>query len=221
MMKKIKKSRISVVIIGLCVLLLAVATVLMINNCGEREEYVLIENEKIGEYTKNNAYEDDTQKAFVEAALSLVGKVNYFWGGKSSAIGWDPQWGEPTLVENDGSETSGTIQPFGLDCSGYVSWCFIQTGATPQQMSQSIGEGTWNQWKKSEEIEKSEAELGDIVFVNRYPGTKGNHVGIVVAFDENGEPLIAHCTPTYNNVVVSNCGGQFIYFRRAQFRTEQ
>ena len=29
----------------------------------------------------------------MEKVLSLVGKVNYFWGGKSSAIGWDPRWG--------------------------------------------------------------------------------------------------------------------------------
>lgn len=221
MRRKVKNIRTSLVIIALCLLISVCVATLMIDNCRKREEYVLIEDDKVSEYTKNNVYADDIQKAFVESALSLVGKVNYFWGGKSSAIGWDPKWGEPTLVENDGSETSGTIQPFGLDCSGYVSWCFIQTGATPQQMSKSIGEGTWNQWEKSKEIEKSEAELGDIVFINRYPGTKGNHVGIVVAFDENGEPLIAHCTPTYNNVVVSNCGGQFIYFRRPQYRTKQ
>ena len=29
------------------------------------------------------------RRAVVETACKLVGKVNYFWGGKSSAIGWD------------------------------------------------------------------------------------------------------------------------------------
>ena len=29
----------------------------------------------------------------ISAAYSLVGKVGYFWGGKSTAIGEDPSWG--------------------------------------------------------------------------------------------------------------------------------
>ena len=33
------------------------------------------------------------RKAVIEKALTLVGKVNYFWGGKSNAIGWDSRWG--------------------------------------------------------------------------------------------------------------------------------
>ena len=43
------------------------------------------------------------RKAVMEAAYSLVGKVNYFWGGKSSAIGWDSRWGTPTKVTAAGS----------------------------------------------------------------------------------------------------------------------
>ena len=34
------------------------------------------------------------RKKVIKAACSLVGKVNYFWGGKSSAIGWDSEWGK-------------------------------------------------------------------------------------------------------------------------------
>ena len=29
----------------------------------------------------------------IAAAYSLVGKVGYFWGGKSTVIGMDPSWG--------------------------------------------------------------------------------------------------------------------------------
>lgn len=46
----------------------------------------------------------------VETAMSLVGKVNYFWGGKSHAIGWDDRWGTPTEVISLGSSTTGTIK---------------------------------------------------------------------------------------------------------------
>ena len=35
----------------------------------------------------------EKRKATVKTAFSLVGKVSYFWGGKSSAIGWDSRWG--------------------------------------------------------------------------------------------------------------------------------
>ena len=33
------------------------------------------------------------RRAVLETACRLVGKVNYFWGGKSSTIGWDDRWG--------------------------------------------------------------------------------------------------------------------------------
>lgn len=56
--------------------------------------------------------------AVVRAACSLVGKVNYFWGGKSLVIGWDARWGELRQVTAAGSSTTGTYRPYGLDCSG-------------------------------------------------------------------------------------------------------
>lgn len=60
------------------------------------------------------------RRAVVEKAYSLLGNVNYFWGGKSRSIGWDSRWGTPTRVTAPGSRTTGTIRPFGLDCSGFV-----------------------------------------------------------------------------------------------------
>ena len=58
------------------------------------------------------------REAVVRTACSLVGKVNYFWGGKSLVIGWDARWGELRQVTAAGSSTTGTMRPFGLDCSG-------------------------------------------------------------------------------------------------------
>ena len=48
------------------------------------------------------------REAVVRAACSLVGKVNYFWGGKSLVIGWDVRWGELRQVTAAGSSTTGT-----------------------------------------------------------------------------------------------------------------
>lgn len=61
---------------------------------------------------------DPERRAVVETACRLVGKVNYFWGGKSLVIGWDSRWGQLTKVWADGSSTTGTYRPYGLDCSG-------------------------------------------------------------------------------------------------------
>lgn len=48
---------------------------------------------------------DPERRAVVETACRLVGKVNYFWGGKSLVIGWDFRWGQLTKVWADGSST--------------------------------------------------------------------------------------------------------------------
>lgn len=58
------------------------------------------------------------REAVVRSACSLVGKVNYFWGGKSLVIGWDVRWGELRQVTAAGNSTTGTYRPYGLDCSG-------------------------------------------------------------------------------------------------------
>lgn len=53
-----------------------------------------------------------------------MGKVNYFWGGKSLVLGWDSRWGTTMQVTAPGSSSSGTYRPYGMDCSGYVDWVF-------------------------------------------------------------------------------------------------
>ena len=64
------------------------------------------------------------RRAVVETACSLVGKVNYFWGGKSLVFGWDERWGTIQKVTAAGSSTTGTYRPYGMDCSGFVDWVF-------------------------------------------------------------------------------------------------
>ena len=64
------------------------------------------------------------RRAIVKTACSLVGKVNYFWGGKSLVIGWDSRWGSIRKVTAEDSSTTGTYRPYGLDCSGFVDWVF-------------------------------------------------------------------------------------------------
>ncbi len=172
---------------------------------------------QIAEAEARNSYDSEEQRTVVRAAISIVGRVGYFWGGKSFAIGPDPDWGAPREVTSTGHSTTGKTLPYGLDCSGFVQWCFAQLGRGSEWTSENVGEGTWHQWVNSKEIEKEELRPGDVVFAKEYPGAKSNHVGIVIGFAEDGEPLIAHCSPSYDGVVVTRCGDSFLYFRRFAF----
>ena len=138
--------------------------------------------------------------AVVETACRLVGKVNYFWGGKSRVIGWDSRWGTIQKVWADGSSTTGTYRPYGLDCSGFVDWVFynISDGA----YTIGHGGGAHAQHTYCTAITWAEAQPGDLVF---YP--EDTHVGIVGGWDESGNILIIHCASGYNNVVVTKQEG--------------
>ena len=140
----------------------------------------------------------ERRRAVVEKAYSLLGKVNYFWGGKSSAIGWDSRWGTPTRVTAPGSRSTGTVRPYGLDCSGFVDWVFNNS------LGYVIGHGggAASQHGYCKPISWSEALPGDLVF---YPGD--SHVGIFVGKDESGNPLIIHCASSQNNVVLTGLKG--------------
>ena len=140
------------------------------------------------------------RRMVVTYALALVGKVDYFWGGKSLVLGWDDRWGELEEVTAEGSSTTGTVRPFGLDCSGMVDWVFYnQSGG---QYVIGHGGGATAQHSYCTPIDWSDAQPGDLVF---YPGD--SHVGIVCGFDGNGNVLIIHCASSENNVVVTGKSG--------------
>ena len=142
----------------------------------------------------------EERKQVVLTAYQLLGKVNYFWGGKSLVIGWDSRWGTPMEVTAAGSSTTGTVRPFGLDCSGFVDWVFYNV--TGGSYIIGHGGGASSQHSYCTDISWSDAQPGDLVF---YPGD--SHVGIVCGFDGNGNVLIIHCASGYNNVVVTGKSG--------------
>ena len=152
------------------------------------------------------------REAVVRTACSLVGKVNYFWGGKSLVIGWGARWGELRQVTAAGSSTTGTYRPYGLDCSGFVDWViYNQSGG-----SYIIGHGGGATMQHSycTDISWADAQPGDLVF---YPDN--SHVGIVGGRDANGELLIIHCASGYNNVVITGKDG-FTSVGRPQYYGE-
>lgn len=140
------------------------------------------------------------RRAVVERALSLAGKVNYFWGGKSLVFGWDDRWGQLAKVTADGSSTTGTYRPYGLDCSGMVDWAFYN--ATDGSYVIGHGGGAAMQHSYCTPVRWEDAQIGDLAF---YPDDE--HVGIVAGWDKDGSIQIVHCASSYNNVVITGKEG--------------
>ena len=152
------------------------------------------------------------RRAVVETACRLVGKVNYFWGGKSLVLGWDDRWGTLRQVTAAGSPTTGTYRPYGMDCSGYVDWVFYN--ATGGEYIIGHGGGAHAQHTYCTTISWAEALPGDLVF---YPDDV--HVGIVGGRDENGNLLVIHCASGANHVVITGVDG-FTSIGRPVFYSE-
>lgn len=140
------------------------------------------------------------RRQVVLTAYQLLGKVHYFWGGKSLVIGWDSRWGMPMKVTAEGSSTTGTVRPFGLDCSGMVDWVFYNQSGGSYIIGH--GGGASAQHSYCTPISWSDAKPGDLVF---YPGD--SHVGIVCGFDSSGNIMVIHCASSENNVVVTGKSG--------------
>ena len=142
----------------------------------------------------------DLRRAFVEQAASLVGKVGYFWGGKSDCIGWDPRWGVPAVVTAPGCDDSGETMPFGLDCSGYVGWAAANAVGDSAACGQ-IGAGVRAQWAACTPVAWESVRPGDLVFFADL-----SHVGIAAGWDGSGKLLVLHCSRSLGGVVCSPDG---------------
>lgn len=159
----------------------------------------------------------------ISAANSVLDSVPYFWGGKSSAIGRDPDWATWTDIGWDstklqkvtapGSPSTGQMRPYGLDCSGFVAWVYHNAG-----FDLLLNGGTSYQWSQSYSITEGELQPGDLAFEN--PGSMdNNHVGIFIGHDSAGKNLYIHSSPyisivTNHNGVTKDGYSGFRYFRR-------
>ena len=143
---------------------------------------------------------DPLRESIALTAYQLLGKVTYFWGGKSLVLGWDSRWGTPTTVTAPGSGSTGKVLPFGLDCSGFVDWTFYN--ATSGAYLPGRGGGAASQHGYCTNIAWSGALPGDLVFY-----ADDSHVGIVCGYDSVGNILVIHCSGGQNGVVVTGREG--------------
>ncbi len=172
------------------------------------QQYGELTEEEIRELMENAPkLSSSRQQKLYDTALSIVGKVKYFWGGKSAA-GWNDDWGKKTKVTAEGSDTTGTYRPFGLDCSGYVDWVY-KTAGIGTMLS---GGGTAYQFGQSYPVKVDDLQVGDLAFL-QMPNSSGiNHVGIYIGKDKDNNNLYAHCE--WGTGVTINSFKGFKYFRR-------
>lgn len=119
----------------------------------------------------------------VNVASSLIGRVPYQWGGKSSRSGYDTSW---YTFENG--------QQKGLDCSGYIQWVFRTAGYSEDIWKQLTSTSTIMQ--TCEQIPQSDLQIGDLGILNS--GETTNHVGMYI-----GNGYYIHCNAGDRTVSIS------------------
>lgn len=188
---------------------------------GEESYYALTAEEEARIRARLPETLDERRKRVVLYAYSLVDKVDYFWGGKyNERLGYSENWGLPATVVTEGSSTTGERHPYGLDCSGYITWVFINAFGDVKRAT-DIGNGSAAQWLHARPIEMEDLQPGDLVFRNAPEENIINHVGIVVDRAEDGAVRVAHCSPKVNTVAVVDVGQTDLVYARRPMIYEQ
>lgn len=143
----------------------------------------------------------DERKAVIQFALSSVGKIPYYWGGKASAASYEKN-GFGRVIEAD---YKGRVLR-GLDCSGWVQWVYWSAIGNRLNGASStatlIGEG--------QKIKRSELQPGDIVV----RVGADSHVVMFLQWAGNGNMIVIHENSGANNVSVSEVTANYPYYRK-------
>ena len=141
------------------------------------------------------------RKDLVRFALTSVGRVPYYWGGKPGAPGYEPnRFGIVVSPDEDGRFLKG------LDCSGWVSW--VYWSATGSRLA---GESTSNQIHCGRAVSKGELQPGDVCI---RLGSRA-HIVMFLGWTDDGQMLcIQETSGNINNVEVGICAADWPYYRR-------
>ena len=146
-----------------------------------------------------------TRGAVVAAATYLSEEENipYFWGGKYSKVGVNGEWNTQKPIPSSGSniQFEGVNWPYGLDCSGFVSWAIINggfkmevsyTGAYLDYIKPNIY--TFN----TQNLKSGKIKAGDLLYRN-------GHIAIITDLDlSKGTIKVAEEKNAEYGMVVTN-----------------
>lgn len=144
---------------------------------------------------------DATRIAICADAMSFVGQIPYYWGGKANAKDYAANGFNATITPDYKGRNKK-----GLDCSGFVQWIIwrvtdVKLGASTATITEGM-----------QTISATELQPGDLGLM-AVPGTASNHVGIFVGYNEQGQALWCHENSSAGNVSVNNTTCFRYYYR--------
>lgn len=157
---------------------------------------------EIEEYMKQLPKDlSQTRKDMIRFALSSVGKVPYYWGGKPSAANYGSNnFGILTTPDYKGRVLKG------LDCSGWINW--VYWSSTGQRLDYESTSGLALCGTK---ISRDKLQPGDIIIRT---GTDA-HVIMFLGWTEDGRIRCIHeSSGSTNNVTVSIRDANWPYYRK-------
>ena len=158
--------------------------------------------EEISAYMKDLP-EDTSQerKDLIRFALSSVGKVPYYYGGKAGSKGLENNHFGANLSESDYKGRNRR----GLDCSGFVQWAYWSS----VDKSLDFASSTQELIGKGQKIKRSELKPGDLII----QPSGDSHVVMFIKWTKEGKMLAVHENGTAGNVSVDEVQANYPYYR--------
>lgn len=148
-----------------------------------------------------------TREAVVAAARYLTAesgvKIPYWFGGKSGIKGYNPEWGcGKAITDRVGTalQPPGSVHPYGLDCSGFVSWSIYNAGYKSSTIKHSSAgqKGFTNELYALNSTNLAKAKPGDLVW-------NEGHIGILLSVNPSKcEYSVAEAQGAKTGVLVTN-----------------
>lgn len=129
-------------------------------------------------------------------------KIPYFWGGGHAFSYFDflgvcEIWGKEEAIQEDGcsQQKVGEKMPFSFDCSGFVTWCFINAGfPIASYVRKDVKEKGFycldsaDIYKMGKKIKITDSRLFSFAKVGDIAWMEG-HVGILVELDSKNKTI--------------------------------
>lgn len=147
------------------------------------------------------SYLSEEKKKMIHYALSSVGKVPYYWGGKAASKSYDGNsFGVIVAPDENGRILRG------LDCSGWIGWVYWSSTGKRLPYESTSGLAAYGT-----PIGRSQLEPGDIVL-----RTGDNaHVIMFLGWTEDGKiRCVQETSGSVNNVTISDREANWPYYRR-------
>lgn len=141
------------------------------------------------------------RKSVVETALRSVGRIPYYYGGKTSRFGYETNaFGTKVPADYKGRCLKG------LDCSGWVNWVY---GTTFNKYIIK-SEGTAKLATEGTKITRKDLLPGDIIV---RPGID-SHAMMFLEWAPGGQMTVIHENGGVNNVSIGTFDAYYPYYRR-------